>query len=454
MKPIAAHPVDPTLPRALPHFGFITVAFVFLSCSSIHEYTYEARVTAARDLQCHADSISVVSVKPTEGSWPKWECPRASLVVSGCEKERRYVCDPLRKTSHPCKVSCRADSVAPAAAEEGPKEKVTAAAGLALQCPVERLQVRELTAPSAARCSATRFQVNGCDKVRGYECNANPSGDFCNFACVPTPERTPTPPPTQGACLLREDGGAPDVRLFVAGLNHAKEKGSVRAAGVKELVDFIVKDSGPRDNIVVAITGSDPRPDAAGEERLCEPNRFVYDGPIPPRRERSGECIAGMLEKTLGGQWSHEKYYEESWGGGGYAIIAGPRFKVLKSRPVSSGIKYLSVTLQNKLKPADVFTINVLHTSGNEAAAKEIRPQLDYFLRHENRRDLIAPLFVGDFNVPDNDAENWRCTTDTNVPSFCRLASQMIWANRNLQCVSGPSFDIDDKLHVLAGRHE
>lgn len=84
------------------------LALTFLSCSSIHEYTHEAKITAAHDLECSEAQIYVDTLEPTASQWPDNGCPRASLVARGCGKEQEYECSSIRKTSNPCQTSCRA----------------------------------------------------------------------------------------------------------------------------------------------------------------------------------------------------------------------------------------------------------------------------------------------------------------------------------------------------------
>jgi hypothetical protein len=248
-------------------------------------------------------------------------------------------------------------------------------------------------------------------------------------------------------------GAPPRIRLYLAGLNHARGPGTVQAPGVSELVDFIAKHPGSPDNVIVAISGSDPRPGHPGGTPLCIGASGLYTGDVPPLGiERSGECIQHLLEHELGGTWTTKTFYVAEWGGGGFAVVVGPRFRVLGSTNMVTGTtKYLSVEIQDTSRPVDKFFLNLMHTSGNDAAVGELRPQVEYFRRNKNKTTHVTPLFVGDFNVPDKPID--ACTTDSNVVSFKNFVEgNLRWLSRKLTCEGGsPAFDIDDKLHVLAG---
>ena len=256
----------------------------------------------------------------------------------------------------------------------------------------------------------------------------------------------------QRTCFLKSPAGAwdfggPDLRLFLTGLNHdPNHPGAVTQKGVNELADFIAREGGDPENIVVALSASDI------------PNIFTEGCPAGPKthpdgRSRNGECLAWGLQQRLHVEFTIQEYYRDDWLGGGYAIITGPRWVAQASAwDLGSSANLRAVLSDTRFVNGqrNAFTLVVTHLSGDEAALPALR-EITTALRNIDVTRNLAPLVVGDFNngVP----------YEGNAPTTAQfIKDNYDWPAHVADCpaITGVqphvSMSIDDKMQVLVGK--
>lgn len=274
--------------------------------------------------------------------------------------------------------------------------------------------------PMAALGLASMLGVAPCANTPGCPPSPNPpTGQVRNGACNLAFDAVPG----NASCYVQPTTHVPDVRLFVAGLNHRGDDALrvVDQPGIDSLANFIARDHGDVDALVVAISGPGHAP--------CDAGTFA-----PAQGEtKNSHCLAAALTARLG---NHFTVVSEPPGEhrSGEALVVGARWRAIRVRSVGCGYDCnpaLAVTLQDARYDEDrrvEFTIYVAHTPGDNDAYLSLRALAADARDHQSRRAL-TPIFVGDYNIPN-------CP---NVPieqcqyqiSETFMRANFLWANRS-----------------------
>jgi hypothetical protein len=227
------------------------------------------------------------------------------------------------------------------------------------------------------------------------------------------------------SCTIDESPQLPVVlNLYMTGFNHGRGGGVVQQAGVDELADYIVNDSGGAKTIVVL---------SASTRASCDAGATEYNG----------QCLATALYNRLHVPFSYHGGPRPEWGmEAGSGVIAGPEITVIGARIDGAGnTQAFLVELQ---QGAGRLNFLVFHSSGEDQAAEAINWGKNRTIDLQRTHDYL-PIMLGDFNFSASSP------TSEVVTGYVR--QEFKWIDDRLVCAGHPErpFDLQNNLmHIFA----
>ena len=248
---------------------------------------------------------------------------------------------------------------------------------------------------------------------------------LAGFRCQPTKTKPPKPEPPIVSSIPGENPAARDMDLYYVGLNHhgPDAAGGTREEDLQNLAAFIHAASPDPRRIVIAATGTNPRPFRYPDLNTCPAHRLQH-----------------ILEELYSSEFSSR---------GDVVCVAGSEYRVIMGANWTA-VGWQHVQFQMGGEPDSYLQTSLVHRSGRHAqlftvrfatgpSGAPFRPIQSKRLVKMARASLVPTLIAGDFNMGYQDQE------------AVHLREHVDWLSRDLAAAPQMLFEGNEEIeHIVA----